>query len=226
MGCRFFWSKRLAQQGLHPALQITLWCLLVAYMQRLELIPLCVVAGVLLLLGALLAGRKLLQLLRRTRWIMLSLLLIYAYSTPGQAMFEVLGSCSPVREGLADGAMQLLRLLAALASLAILLDRLQRQALIAGLYSLFAPLALCGLSRERCAIRLALTLHYAEVAMLRSHARSHARWQDALQDLFLPHNEEPHPIVLPAYRMGARDVLVLMVLGLLVLGWAMGIIGK
>jgi energy-coupling factor transporter transmembrane protein EcfT len=215
MGCRFFWSKRLEQtHALHPALQIILWCLLVALMQRLELLPLCGVAGVLLLLGGIFAGKKLLQLLRRTRWIMLSLLVIYAYSTPGQPLLEMLGAWSPVREGLADGAMQLLRLLAALSSLAILLDRLHRLALISGLYSLFAPLAWLGLSRERCAIRLALTLHYAEVAMLRSHAR----WQDALQGLFEPHDEVLQAIVLPLYRMGLRDVLAAILLGLCALG--------
>lgn len=199
---------------LHPALQIMMWCVLVSFMQRLELALLSGVAGLMLLSGWLMAGKKMLQLLRRTRWIMLSLLVIYAYSTPGQPLLEVLGAWSPVREGLADGATQLLRLLAALASLAVLLDRLHRLELISGLYSLFAPLGLLGLSRERCAIRLALTLHYAEVAMLRSHSR----WQDALQGLFEPHTEGVHPIALPLYRMRARDVSMAVLLGLCALG--------
>ncbi len=198
----------------HPALQILIWCVLVAFMQRLELSLLVGVAGVMLLTGWLLAGKKMLQLLRRTRWIMLSLLAIYAYSTPGQPLLEMLGAWSPVREGLVDGATQLLRLLAALASLAILLGRLHRLELISGLYSLFAPLGLLGLSRERCAIRLALTLHYAEVAMLRGHSR----WQDALQGLFEPHTEGVHPIALPLHRMAGRDVLMAVLLGLCALG--------
>jgi len=108
---------------------------------------------------------------------MLSLLLIYAYSTPGQPLLDALGVLSPSREGFVDGVLQLTRLLAALAGLAILLDRLQRQQLISGLYTILAPLRWLGLSRERVAVRLALTLHYAEVAMLRE---SHT-WQDSLR---------------------------------------------
>ncbi|MGB8517082.1 MAG: CbiQ family ECF transporter T component, partial [Gallionella sp.] len=128
-GLPFFLERILS---LHPALQILIWCVLVAFMQRLPLAPLSGVAAVLLLAGALLAGKKLWQLLRRTRWIFLSLLIIYAYTTPGDALWQSLGVCSPVREGLQDGATQLLRLLAALASLAILLHKLHRLELISG----------------------------------------------------------------------------------------------
>jgi len=186
----------------HPAAQILTWCLLVAIMQFLTLEILLVAAGVGLLFALLLSARKLMQLLRRTRWIMLSLLLIYAYSTPGQPLFDT--PFSPSREGLSDGVLQLTRLLAALAGLAILLDRLHRQQLIAGLYTLFAPLQWMGVSRERVAVRLALTLHYAEVAMLRE---THT-WQDNLRSLFEPHDGSGKQMELTLYRFGIRDGLL------------------
>jgi energy-coupling factor transporter transmembrane protein EcfT len=188
----------------HPAAQILAWCLLVAIMQFLTLEILLVAAGFVLLFALLLSAHKLMQLLRRTRWIMLSLLLIYAYSTPGQALLDELGMFSPSREGLSDGMLQLTRLLAALAGLAILLDRLHRQQLIAGLYTLFAPLQLIGVSRERVAVRLALTLHYAEVAMLRE---THT-WQDNLRSLFEPHDEISKQMELTLYRFGISDGLL------------------
>lgn len=189
----------------HPAAQILTWCLLVAAMQVLLPSALLVAAG-LVLLGAFAVSRhKFMQLVRRTRWIMLSLLLIYAWSTPGHALPESLGAFGPTREGLIDGALQLVRLLAALAALAILLDRLHRQQLISGLYTLFAPLRLIGLSRERLAVRLALTLHYAEVAMLRSKGG----WQDTLNGLFEPHGEATRHMELPLHRFGAGDALLL-----------------
>jgi energy-coupling factor transport system permease protein len=188
----------------HPAAQILTWCLLVAIMQFLTLEILLFAAGLVLLSALLLSARKLMQLLRRTRWIMLSLLLIYAYSTPGQPLLDALGMFSPSREGLSDGVLQLTRLLAALAALAILLDRLHRQQLIAGLYTLFAPLRLIGVSRERVAVRLALTLHYAEVAMLRD---THT-WQDNLRSLFEPHDETSKQMELTLYRFGIRDGLL------------------
>jgi len=188
----------------HPAAQILTWCLLVAIMQFLTLEILLVAAGFVLLFALLRSAHKLMQLLRRTRWIMLSLLLIYAYSTPGQPLLDALGMFSPSREGLSDGVLQLTRLLAALAGLAILLDRLHRQQLIAGLYTLFAPLQLIGVSRERVAVRLALTLHYAEVAMLRE---THT-WQDNLRSLFEPHDETSKQMELTLYHFGISDGLL------------------
>ncbi len=188
----------------HPAAQILTWCLLVATMQLLALAELLTAAGLVLLGAVVISRHKFIQLLRRTRWIMLSLLLIYAYSTPGQPLSEALGIFSPSREGLGDGALQLTRLLAALAGLAILLDRLHRPQLIAGLYTLFAPLQWLGLSRERLAVRLALTLQYADAAMLRE---THT-WQDNLRSLFEPHGETGRQMELALYRFAIGDGLL------------------
>lgn len=198
---------------IHPAAQILTWCLLVATAQGLSLGVLLAAAGMVLLLALSVSAHKLMQLLRRTRWIMLSLMLIYAYSTPGQPLFDALGLLGPSREGLIDGLLQLIRLLVALAGLAILLDRLHRQQLIAGLYALFAPLQWLGLSRERLAVRLALTLHYAEVTMLRAQT-----WQDTLRSLFEPHGETTRQIELPLYRFGVNDALLLGCASLLLWG--------
>ncbi|MFZ2542337.1 MAG: CbiQ family ECF transporter T component [Gallionella sp.] len=164
---------------LHPATQILTWCLMASTIQVLEFSVLLRVVGLILLCAFLISGNKFAQLLRRTRWIILSLLLVYAYSTPGQSLFVSLGMFSPTREGLTGGVLQLTRLLAVLAGLAILLDRLTRQQLIAGLYALFTPLQWVGLSRERLAVRLALTLHYAEAAMVRKTNT----WQEILRSL-------------------------------------------
>ncbi len=179
--------------------------MLVAATQVLAIGPLLAVAGI-VFLGALLASpRKFMQLLRRTRWIMLSLLLVYAYTTPGQPVLDLPGLFSASREGLSDGVLQLTRVAVALAGLAMLLERLHRQKLIAGLYTLLAPLRLIGLSRERVAVRLALTLHYAEVAMVRE---SHS-WQDSLRSLFELHEESVTRMELTLYRFGIRDWLLL-----------------
>jgi energy-coupling factor transporter transmembrane protein EcfT len=202
VGCRFILEHDL---NFHPAAQILAWCLLVAAAQVLAINALLAVAGFVFLGALLVSNRRFMQLLRRTRWIMLSLLLVYAYTTPGQPVLDLLGIFSPSREGLGDGVLQLTRLMVVLAGLAILLERLHRQKLIAGLYSLLAPLQLVGLSRERVAIRLALTLHYAEVAMVRE---SHT-WRDNLRSLFEPHEESSAQMELKLYRFGIRDWLLL-----------------
>jgi len=167
----------------------------------MQLVALLAVACIILLFALMLSPLKFAQLLRRTRWIMLSLLFVYAYVTPGQPLLEMLGMFSPNREGIYDGALQLLRLMASLAGLAILLDRLQRQQLIAGLYILLFPLQLIGLSRERVAVRLALTLQYAEVAMLHKTRT----WQDSLRSLCDSNDEAVAPIELVLYRLRIRD---------------------
>ncbi|EFK97440.1 membrane protein, partial [sediment metagenome] len=86
----------------HPAAQIMTWCLLVAAMQVLASGLFLMAAGSVMLCAFAVSRHKFTQLVRRTRWIMLSLLLIYAYSTPGQPLSDALGMFSPSREGLAD----------------------------------------------------------------------------------------------------------------------------
>ena len=150
----------------HPAALILLWAYLTIAMQSLQATALLLAGLSLLVIACLLSAARLRTLLRRTRWIMLSLLVIYAYATPGEAVWASLAQFSPTHEGLVDGLLQLCRLLFALAGLSILLSLLPQQQLMGGLYTLAYPLRYVGLSRERVAVRLALTLHYAESSML------------------------------------------------------------
>ncbi|MCX7193385.1 MAG: hypothetical protein NTY60_07170 [Proteobacteria bacterium] len=200
---------------LHPATQILIWCVLVTAVQFFPPSDLFMAGFVVLLSAFVLSRYKFVQLVRRTRWIMFSLWLIYACTTPGLPLSESLGPFSPSLEGLQDGALQLTRLLIALAGLAMLLDRLHRQQLMAGLYSLFAPLQWLGLSRERLTVRLALTLHYAEVAVLRSQS-----WQDSLHTLKTENSELPienRTMELSVYGFSRFDALLLA--GALLLLW-------
>lgn len=201
---------------LHPATQILVWSLLVVLLQLLEFGALLFAAGAVLLCAVAVSQHKFTHLLRRTRWIMLSLLVIYAWSTPGQAVYQPFGLFSPTREGLLEGLSQLLRLLAALAALAMLLDRLHRMQLISGLYTLFAPLRWMGGVRERFAVRLALALHYAEAAMLRGKRG----WRDTLDGLLEPHEEPTREMELPLCRFGLGDALLVGV-ALSLLWWSL-----
>ena len=149
----------------HPAVQILVWALLALLAQRLQPLALLMLGFVLSGIALRVCAKQLLSLLRRTRWILFSLLVIYAYTTPGAALWPQLGIVSPTREGLLDGFLQLGRLLSVLSGLAVLLELLPQAQLIGGLYTLAYPLRWFGLSRERIAVRLALTLEHAEAAM-------------------------------------------------------------
>ncbi len=202
----------VALANIHPATQILVWCLLVAILHLLTPDNLLMAGGLALSAGFVLSRHKFVQLVRRTRWILISLWVIYAYSTPGQALVHELGMFSPSVEGLQEGGMQLIRLMAALAGLAILLGRLHRQQLMVGLYSLFVPLQWLGLSRERMTVRLTLTLQYAEAAMLRQTRT----WNEVLHDLLEQPDKagerknEDRVMLLPMHYFTVFDALLLL----------------
>lgn len=202
-GCRFHLNDMKLIP--HPAVQIVFWALLALLAQHLQPQALLAQSVILLAWALLLCTKQLLSLLRRTRWILLSLLLIYAYTTPGAAIWPQFGMASPTLEGLLDGFMQLGRLLSVLSGLAILLTLLSQTQLISGIYALVFPLRWCGLSRERIAVRLALTLQYAESAM-RDTAK---HWRSTISAALEPSAEDTLPVELQLQAFGAVDVLLL-----------------
>lgn len=189
----------------NPAAQILTWLLITVTLQLLHPALLLACGALLLAAAWLRSATKLRALLRRTRWIMLSLLLVYGYATPGDALYAPLGAFSPSVEGIRDGLLQLGRLLCALAALSLLLARLDTQQLIGGLYTLAWPLRFLGLSRERIAVRLALTLHYAESAMLDAAAD----WRNGLEPMLAPAPAAQHTLDIPVHSFTLRDGLLL-----------------
>ena len=200
----------------HPSVLILLWVCLTIVMQSLQATGLLLAGVPLLIAACALSAVHLYVLLRRTRWIMLSLLLIYAYATPGVAIWATLAQFSPTYEGLTDGLLQLCRLAFALAGLAILLGLLSQQQLIGGLYTLAYPLRYLGLSRERIAVRLALTLHYAESAMLDTAIN----WRASIEQMLAPPEVKQGSIELHTPPFTLRDgLLLIMACALLLLAW-------
>ena len=121
-------------------------------------------------------------------------------------MWPEFAQYSPTREGMVDGLLQLSRLVLALASLAVLLHFLPQQRLISGIYTLSYPLSYLGLSRERLAVRLALTLHYAEHAM----QQKTTHWHDNLAQMMTPVGATQHTVELITFPFVMRDVLLLV----------------
>lgn len=194
----------------HPATLILLWIFLAIAMQLLPATGLLLVGVPLLATAYALSVARLTTLLRRTRWIMLSLLLIYAYATPGAALLPSLAQFSPTVEGLVDGLLQLGRLVFALAGLSVLLALLPQRQLISGLYVLGYPLRYAGLSRERMAVRLALTLRYAESGM----SDAAANWRSHIEQGLAPAEVSHHNIELQVTPFAMRDGLLLVLGGI------------
>ena len=197
---------RAAMNMPHPAVLIFLWACLAIALQSLQTTALLLAGVPLMITAYTLSSSHLLTLLRRTRWIMLSLLLIYAYATPGVAVWVSLAQLSPTYEGLIDGLLQLCRLAFALAGLSILLGLLSQPELIGGLYTLAYPLRYFGLSRERIAVRLALTLHYAESAMLDTATN----WRASIEQMLATAEIQQSSIELHTTPFTLRDGLLLI----------------
>ncbi len=195
----------------HPAVLILLWAFLVVAMQVQGATALLATGLPLMVVAVILCARQLALLLRRTRWVMVSLLLIYGYVTPGEPLWIEGGMVSPTREGLSDGLLQLARLAFSVTGLSIVLYLLSLRELIGGVYTLTHPLRYLGVSPERIAVRLALTLHYVESAL----REVGADWSACLDKTLQVSPVEQQWVEVPVKPLSLRDGLLLATGGVL-----------
>lgn len=188
----------------HAVARVLLWCGWAVAVERAALQPLIILAVATATAFLFARARlQLLGLLRRTRWLMMVLLLTYAYALPGEALWPALGWVSPGVEGLKMGAFRVGRLVLMLAGLAVLLAYTPRSRLVYGLYALARPLTGLGFDRRAFAVRLGLTLDYVE------HSTKPARWLDALRAP-LPDDATPTTCTLQAERWQSCDSVVIL----------------
>lgn len=191
---------------IHPATKIALWLGFALAAQGIGFFALALVTP--LLVMALIMAHALssaLLMLRRARWLLLPLLLIYAYATPGPALFPALGAISPSLGGLHGGALQAWRLVLLLLGLALLLWSCPRESLLSGLYALLRPFRAMGLDPERIAVRLWLTLHYAQ-GQTRQNMQG---WRGALGSALDPVPGAATEVKLALFTFTWRDTAVI-----------------
>jgi len=198
----------------HPANRVALWLWLVSFLPWLERLPLFVFSLALLLVAMHFAAARLRRAFPRLRWLLLAMLAVYAWATPGQYLWS--GWLAPTREGLQLGFEQILRMLAVIASLQLLLQSQSRDALFAGLFALARPLDWLGISRERIAIRLALTMEMTE-ALLEEQLSFHR----LLRELEQADAQAPRVVCLTVFpwSTGQRCLLALLVFLMAVSFW-------
>ncbi len=186
---------------LHPTVRLLSWSVAATLAQYLPIAGLAPACAAALAGAAWLAPKRLALLLLRTRWLIASLVLLFALATPGVYVLPVLGSLGPTQEGIRLGLEHLMRLLIVLATLAILLHRTGMEGLLAGIYGLLLPLAWLGLDRGRVAVRLMLVMQYAEQSLPGRH------WREWLQGEGIA--AEPLRLRLPDFSLGKADFAVL-----------------
>ncbi len=162
--------------SLHPAVRLLLWCALVMVGQGLTGSGLAVSTLGVLLLGGFFAGGHLRRLIRRARFLLLTLALVFVCATPGEALLPLLGAASPTAEGLLLAAQHGGRLVLVLGLLALLLQFTPSAQFVAGVFGLLKPFAAWGLPREKMALRLMLVLQYAEERKGEGRLESWRQW--------------------------------------------------
>ena len=145
--------------AVRPATRLVAWLLLLVAVQSLSG---SVLAGSFLLFP--LFGARVLrrggQLIWRTRWLLLSLLVIFPWGIAGQPLWNSAGA--PTQEGVLEALTHLGRLLLVLMAVAAFLETMPLPDLLAATHILFKPLRGFGLDPDRGVVRLMLVLRYVE----------------------------------------------------------------
>ncbi|MEK7322984.1 MAG: hypothetical protein AABZ84_07890 [Pseudomonadota bacterium] len=105
------------------------------------------------------------RLLRRMRWLWLSLAVVYLWMTPGTPILPAspaLAAWLPTVEGLVLGGVRLAALVGMAMAASLVLHLTPRDDVLAALYWLTAPLRVIDGVRERLAVRIALSLAAVE----------------------------------------------------------------
>ena len=179
---RFSPAFLFKQDGLHPASKIAAFILIAVLIPRLNLSAMLGLAFVLSLVLMYFRVRRFISMMQRMRWLFLSMLIIYAYTTPGEYLSRWPMDLAPSYEGLRDGCYQIARVSLVLAGISILMVTSSREKLMVGIYTLIKPLSVLRLSPERFTARLYLTLQYIEKVKKQSARQDkQSSWQESFK---------------------------------------------
>ncbi|GEM_PF-513610 len=154
---------------MHPVIKVVSFLIVALFLTRAQLHGIAV--GLLMVLFFWLWGSRfelspLWRMLRRMRWLFISILITYLWFTPGTPLLPFLESFSPTREGVVDGGLRVAALMLIVAQVGVLLQTTSREELVTAIRWLAAPLRLFGFDRDRLALRLVLILESVEEIQL------------------------------------------------------------
>ena len=142
----------------HPATLLLAWISFSLILQAASPYLLVALLTISLVLAAVFAPARSFRLLRRSRWLLLSIGVLFLFFSPGEYLPGFAGQFGFTYEGIERTGEQLGRLLAILVSLAWLHEHIGTQGLLAGLYRLLGPFSW----RETTVVRLMLVLEFVE----------------------------------------------------------------
>ncbi|MGD9869805.1 MAG: CbiQ family ECF transporter T component [Thauera sp.] len=199
---------------MHSGLILLLWLAAVAAIQLLPPSALAAALLACLALAAWLAPARSWRLIRRVRVLLIAIALLFAWFTPGEALFYDWPRLGPSREGVLLAAVHAARLVAVVCAVGVLLERLPLVRLVGGLHALARPLRLIGIPPERLALRLLLVLQYVERAP-RGRA---GHWKQWLVDE--SGEADAAPVTLQRERLGRSDAAVAVLVFAALIWWS------
>ena len=196
---------------MHPFVKILLFLftlLLMSYLSNTYLIIMCLI---LFAYATWLARSSFLRVVKRMKWLFISIFIIYAFSTPAEYIQYLPANVAPTFEGCFLGVVQIAKLLIALAVLSILFTTSSKEQLMIGLHLLLSPLNLLGLNTSKFTARLLLTLDYVEeLAAKEKFKFRFDQLENMLSTTELAHKDRV--IVLESIPFKWNDILVVMLL--------------
>ncbi len=198
-------SSAFKRQSLNPATLLAVWILVILLAMNLASPAGVYAAGIAAIVANTYTPFHFHRLLKRSRWLLLSVALIFLFMTPGVALISTFGAFAPSFDGVHAAIDQIGRLVLALALLALLLGHMDLNELVAGLRQLLVMLHLPGFDPDRAALRLSLTLRRLEQGSQRTEPQ---RWQSRF-DIDTGIQKSPESISLRLYPFGTLDKLVI-----------------
>lgn len=161
---------------MHPVIRIVSFVVLTAFLAQGDVANILVAAAVLMFLYLKLdshAWPTAWRLLRRMRWLFLSIAVIYLWLTPGVPLIPGIPSFAewlPTVEGLWQGVLRTMSLALMVTAASLLLSVTSRDEVLSALHWMMAPLGWLKFPHERFAVRAALSLE--AVTQVQSHVRA------------------------------------------------------
>ena len=196
---------------MHSGLLVFLWLVVVASLQFLDVGVLSGALCLLALLGAAYAPARSARLVRRVRFIVLAIVILFAGFTPGEALLVDWPRLSPSREGVFLAYEHAARVVAVVLLVSLLLERLPPQRLIGAIHALMRPFGVVGFPADRVAVRTLLVLRFVE-------AEKPPKWHEWISD----DSNDLHDVISvdrEPFRMQDRIVVGLLGIGLLAAVW-------
>ncbi len=192
---------------MHSGLLIMLWLIGVAVLQVLDYELLLAAVGFCAVAAVIYAPRRCWRLLKRIRFILIAIVVLFAGFTPGEVVLVDWPRLSPSREGIELALEHVGRVMAVVFCVAMLMEHLPPARLVGAIHALLRPFERIGFPAARVAVRTLLVLRLVDAELPRS-------WQTWLRD---DSNDLHDPITIVQERFGPLDAALAILVALLLL---------